>query len=161
AVERLREFLSRRGVTVGASGLALALSANAVQSAPLGLATTSTSAALTGAALHSVTTIGTTKALAMTTLQKIAVTATITAAVGVGIYESRQAAQTAEQLQALQQRHAPMKEQLSQVSQERDQAAAQLAAVREENETLRASLVDLPKLRGEVARLRENARDLA
>ena len=40
AVERLREFLAQRGVVVGASGLALALSANAVQSAPLGLATT-------------------------------------------------------------------------------------------------------------------------
>src|SRR5204863_3821170 len=52
AVERLREFLSHRGVSVGASGLALALSANAVQSAPLGLATAiSISAALTGTAL--------------------------------------------------------------------------------------------------------------
>ena len=158
AVERLREFLSQRGVTVGASGLALALSANAVQSAPLGLAITSTSAALTGAALHSVTTVGTTKALAMTTLQKVAITATITAAVGVGIYENRQAAKAGEQLQALQQLHAPLLGQVSQLSQERDQAAAQLAAVREENETLRASVVELPKLRGEVARLRENTR---
>src|SRR4051794_35188910 len=32
AVERLREYFSRRGVTVGASGLGLALSAHAVQS---------------------------------------------------------------------------------------------------------------------------------
>ena len=161
AVERLREFLARRGVTVGASGLALALSANAVQSAPLGLATISTSVALAGAALPGIITVGTTKALAMTTLQKIAITATVTAAVGVGIYESRQAAQTREQFQALQQHQASLKEQASQLAQERDQVAAQLVATREENEALRASVVELPKLRGEVARLRENARDLA
>ena len=38
AVERLRAFFSKRGVTTGASGLVLFISANAVQSAPVGLA---------------------------------------------------------------------------------------------------------------------------
>src|SRR5207248_3074923 len=51
AVERLREFFSKRGVAVGASGLVSVLSANAVQAAPLGLsATISTGAALSAAA---------------------------------------------------------------------------------------------------------------
>ena len=161
AVERLREFLARRGVTVGASGLALAISANAVQSAPLGLAAVSATAALTGAALHTVTAAGTTQTLAMTTLQKIAITATLTAAVGLGIYEGRQATQARQQFQALEQRHAPLAEQLNQLAQERDQAAAQLAAARQENESLRAGAAELPKLRGEVARLRESARESA
>src|SRR6266581_3621866 len=40
AVERLREFFAKRGVTVGASGLAVVISANAVQAAPVGLAVT-------------------------------------------------------------------------------------------------------------------------
>ncbi len=35
AVERLREFFSKRNVTIGASGLAVLISANAVQSAPV------------------------------------------------------------------------------------------------------------------------------
>ena len=49
AVERLREFLSKRGVTVGASGLVVVISANAVQAAPAGLAATiSTAAVLAG-----------------------------------------------------------------------------------------------------------------
>jgi len=39
AVERLREFFSKRNVTVGAGGLVVLISANAVQSAPVGLAT--------------------------------------------------------------------------------------------------------------------------
>ena len=34
AVERLREFFAKRGVTVGASGLVVVISANAVQAAP-------------------------------------------------------------------------------------------------------------------------------
>ena len=38
AVERLREFFSKRNVTIGASGLAVLISANAVQAAPIRLA---------------------------------------------------------------------------------------------------------------------------
>jgi RNA polymerase sigma factor (sigma-70 family) len=40
AVERLREFFAKRGVTVGASGLVAVILANAVQAAPVGLALT-------------------------------------------------------------------------------------------------------------------------
>ena len=39
-MERLREFFVKRGVTVGASGLVLVISANAIQAAPIGLADT-------------------------------------------------------------------------------------------------------------------------
>jgi RNA polymerase sigma factor (sigma-70 family) len=162
AVERLRELLAQRGVGVGSSGLALALSANAVQSAPLGLvATISTAAALAGPAVHAVTTVATTKALAMTTLQKIVITATITAAVGVAIYQTRQVTQAREQRQVLQMGEEPLKEQLRRLAQERDDAAKQLAAAREENQSLRAGVAELPKLRGEVGRLRDSARQLA
>jgi hypothetical protein len=45
AIERIREFFARRGVTVGASGLAAVLSANAIQAAPAGLAVTISAAA--------------------------------------------------------------------------------------------------------------------
>jgi RNA polymerase sigma factor (sigma-70 family) len=49
AVERLREFFAKRGVTIGASGLVVVISAHAIQSAPAGLAATiSTAAALAG-----------------------------------------------------------------------------------------------------------------
>src|SRR2546428_2967190 len=50
AVERLREFFAKRGVTVGASGLAVVISANAVQAAPIGLAVTISSMTLAGVA---------------------------------------------------------------------------------------------------------------
>ncbi|PYI82898.1 MAG: hypothetical protein DME26_16185 [Verrucomicrobia bacterium] len=40
AVERLREFFAKHGVSLGASGLVVVIAANAVQAAPVGLALT-------------------------------------------------------------------------------------------------------------------------
>ena len=106
AVERLREFFSKRNITIGASGLAVLISANAVQSAPIGLAVTiSAAAVLTGTAVSTSTVITATKAIAMTTLQKTAITALLAAAVGTGIFEAHQAAQLRNQVQILQQQH--------------------------------------------------------
>src|SRR6185295_10551324 len=52
AVERLREFLAKRGVSIAESGLVVVISANAVHAAPLGLVTTiSAAAALVGTTL--------------------------------------------------------------------------------------------------------------
>ena len=80
AVERLREFFTKSGVTVGASGLALAISDHAVQEAPVGLAVTiSTATALAG----KTATVG--KAMAMTTLQKTLVAAAFVTAVSLGV----------------------------------------------------------------------------
>ncbi len=71
AVERLREFFSKRNVTIGAGGLAVLISANAVQSAPIGLAAAiSTAAVFAGTAVHTSTVIAATKAIAMTTTPK-------------------------------------------------------------------------------------------
>ncbi len=104
AVERLREFFAKRGVVVGTSGLAIAISASAVHAAPQGLAAAITSAAaLTGATLAASATATTTKAIAMTTLQKTLVTATIAVLAGVGIYEAREISALRRQVQSLEQ----------------------------------------------------------
>ncbi|MBI2928345.1 MAG: sigma-70 family RNA polymerase sigma factor [Verrucomicrobia bacterium] len=97
AVERLREFFAKRGVTVGASGLAVVISANAVQAAPVGLAVAiSSAAALAGTTLTTAAAATVMKAFAMTTLQKTIIGATLVAALRVGIhsYKSRQASVT-------------------------------------------------------------------
>src|SRR5437762_119535 len=72
AVERLREFFAKRGVTVGASGLVIVISANAVQAAPveLALAISTAAAALAETTITATATVTATKAIAMTTLQK-------------------------------------------------------------------------------------------
>ena len=94
AVERLREFFSKRNVTIGASGLAVLISANAVQAAPVGLAATiSAAAVLAGTAVSTSTVIAATKTIAMTTLQKTLIGATLAAAAGTGIFEAHQASQ--------------------------------------------------------------------
>jgi RNA polymerase sigma factor (sigma-70 family) len=48
AVERLREFFSKRGVAIGGSGLVLLISANAIQASPAGLAAAITASAFGG-----------------------------------------------------------------------------------------------------------------
>jgi hypothetical protein len=50
AVEKLRRFFAKRGIVLTATSVVGAISANAVQAAPVGLAGTISSAALTGAA---------------------------------------------------------------------------------------------------------------
>jgi len=86
AVDRLREFFTKRNVTIGAGGLAVLISANAVQSAPVGLTSAISTAVLAGTAATSTATI-TTKIIIMTTLQKTLVAASCIALAGTGIYE--------------------------------------------------------------------------
>jgi RNA polymerase sigma factor (sigma-70 family) len=66
AVERLREYFTKRNLSLGASGLVALISTHAVQAAPAGLAATiSTSAALAGTTLAAATTATITKAVGM------------------------------------------------------------------------------------------------
>ncbi len=80
AVERLREFFAQHGVNVGASGLVVVISANAVQAAPVGLAATLTTASLASAAVGTGTTLTLLKFMAMTKL-KLTVAAALLAVV--------------------------------------------------------------------------------
>jgi len=162
AVERLREFFAKRGVTAGASGLVVVISANAVQAAPAGLAVTiSTSAALAGGAVQTSTALAATKAIAMTTLQKTIIGTTLAAVVSTSIYEARQNFRLREQNQTLQQQQAPLIGQIQRLAHERDDANSKLDALQQENEHLRRDTAELAKLRGEIARLRNDSRDLA
>src|SRR5687768_3122987 len=131
AIEHLRAFFAKRGVTVGASGIVVVISGNAVQAAPVGLVLTiSTAAALGGTTLAATATA--TKAIAMTVTQKVLVAATLFAAVGTGIYEAHEASTLRSQVQTLRQQ-APSAEQIQQLTNDRDDANGQLAALRDEN----------------------------
>ncbi len=154
ALERLRAEFNRRGVTTTAVALAAAVSTNAVSVGPVGLAATLSTAALTGTTLTTAATATATKAIAMTTLQKTIIAVALTAAVGVGIYEARQASRLRTQLEMLQQQQPPATEQNQQLTKDRDDALRQLAALRDENEHLNRNTAELAKLRGEVGRLR-------
>lgn len=127
AVERLRYVFAQRGIAVGASGLVMLISANAVQAAPIGLALTiSTVAVLGGTTVVTSASATITKALAMTTLQKTLITVAITAAVGTAIYEARQASILRTEVRTLQQQQGPLAGQIEQLQRERDDALKRL-----------------------------------
>jgi RNA polymerase sigma factor (sigma-70 family) len=155
AVERLRTALARRGVAVGAGALVAVLSAHAVQAAPVGLAVSvCTAATLAGTAVPASAAMTATQILAMTTIQKTVVAATLLLAVGTGIHQAQQAATLRGQVKTLQQQQTTRPGSVAQLIRERDEAVARQTALQEENERLRQATVELPKLRGEVARLR-------
>lgn len=139
AVERLREFFLNQKITIGASGLVVLISANAVQPAPVGLSAVIVTA-----------TSGITATLGMTMIHKILAAGFAAAAIGSGIYSIH----LQKQIGALQQQQASLNQQLAQLSQERDDAKNQLVALQQENEQLNANKNELLKLRGEVSRSR-------
>ena len=155
ALERLRAEFNRRGVKTSAVALSSVLSVNAASVAPIGLATSLSTAALAGTTLATVT-----QAIAMTTLQKAILGTTLAVAVGTGLYEAREASNLRNQVQTLRQQQVPLAGQLQQVQRERDGASRQLTASRDENERLNRNAIELLRLRGEVARLRSDARAL-
>jgi tetratricopeptide (TPR) repeat protein len=160
AVEQLREFFVKRKVTIGASGLAVLVSANAVQSAPVGLALTiSTAAALTGTAASTSTIIAATKTIAMTTLQKTLVATTLSIVAGVGIYEARQAAQLRDQNQTVQQTQATLTGQIQQLQKELEKGTNTISWLKRELAKNESNNAELLKLRGELGVVRNQLAD--
>lgn len=156
AVERLREFLARRGVAVGASGLAVVISANAVQAAPAGLAAAIATSALAGAAAVSASTfVATTKIITMTTLQKALFAVTVAALAGVTVYQARQTSELRRQIQSQQAQPASLTAQIQQLRHERDDATNRLAALAGELAQAKKQPAEVLKLRGEVGSLRQ------
>jgi len=153
AVEKLREFFSKQKITVGASGLAVLISANAVQAAPAGLATTiSATAILAGTAVHTSTIIAATKTIAMTTFQKTLIAAALTAAIGTGIFEAHQNSQLREQNELLTQ-------QIASPQTNHESFSNRIADSGEAKRLSNDQLNELLKLRGEISVLQSEAND--
>jgi RNA polymerase sigma factor (sigma-70 family) len=162
AIERLRAFLGKRGVSVGAGGLVTLLSTHAIQGAPAGLVgTVAAGALLTSSALSVPTALSITKAIAMTTTQKIVIAALAAGALAVGVYQTRQISHLRARVDNSSgdsAQVAALSNQVHELQAERDRATGSLAALSAENETLKKKPADVLKLRGEVGRLRqENA----
>ncbi|MCI0533983.1 MAG: sigma-70 family RNA polymerase sigma factor [Verrucomicrobiales bacterium] len=158
AVERLRDFFAKRGLTVGASGLVVVISSNAAQAAPAGLAITISSAALLVSKSATATAVAT-KAIVMTTLQKTVIGLALAAAVGTGIYEARQVSRLRGEMQTLQRQHAVILEENDRLTQAREDTASRLAMIAERIGKKEAFPAELLKLRGEVSRLGAELRE--
>lgn len=154
AVERLRDFLTKRGVTVGASGLAVVISANAVQAAPIGLAAVISSTAVAAGTLLATTTITTQTTMNWITAKSISAIIAAAVAAGTGTYLVQQ--HTAEQLRSENQRLVAGRQALAK---ERDDALAVAAANVDELKRRESDKAELMRLRGEVSQLRRQAKD--
>jgi hypothetical protein len=162
ALERLRGHLARRGITTTAAALSTALCANAVQTAPSGLVVVASSAAMRAAiTFQASTAISATKMIAMTTLQKALLVATLTVAIGTGIHEACRSTSFQEQAQALRLQQESLAEQNRQLAEDRDEASNRLAAAQADISQIQSSLLEVARLRAEVAKLRVDSRELA
>jgi RNA polymerase sigma factor (sigma-70 family) len=162
AVERLRAFFSRHGVTTGAAGLAALLSAHSVQSAPIGLGSAiTTAAAISGTALQTTTALGISKTVAMTALQKTIITSVLATAVGASLYEASRASAARAEAEEARRQQSPMAAQVSQLTEERDEALKRLDATVQDLAQSRRSIEELPRLRAENSRLRGDLQSLA
>ncbi len=149
AVDRLREFLAQRGVTVGAGGLVVVISTNAVLMAPAGL-----SAAITSAVCATVATTTLTHAaiITMNWINAKSAAAILGAAIlaGTGTYFVQN-----QRLSLAEARQRELLNQQTQLAAARDEALATAQAKNQEIERLRKDAADLARLRNDVTQLRQ------
>jgi RNA polymerase sigma factor (sigma-70 family) len=148
ALEKLRKFFGKRGVTLSAAAIAAAVSGNAVQSAPVGLAAVITAGALSGTAVTTAALLAATKAIAMTTLQKTAVTAALVVTVGAGVFEAHENSRLRAKYRTLQDQQAPLAAQVQSLQHERDDATNRLADLTRELAHGKGGNLELLQLRG-------------
>jgi RNA polymerase sigma factor (sigma-70 family) len=154
ALDKLRTFLARRGITTTAA-LATVLSANAVQVAPIGLASTLTTASLAGVATATGTTVTLLKIATMTKLQLSAISALVIAGVATPLVIQHQAQAS------LRQQNRALLEQNAQLAADGDRFSNELAQAKSAQTSANEQLNELLKLRGEVGSLRRQTNDLA
>ncbi len=154
ALEKLRATLTKSGVTLGVTAIAGAVTANAIQAAPVALATTITAAALTGTSLTLAT-------IAMTTLQKIAVTAALTVTIGAGIYEAKQASDARDTISQLQAEQSPLTNNLATLRAENEKLSQAVAEANNQKKLTQAQFNELMKLRGQTGQAQTAVQELA
>jgi len=158
ALDKLRDLLSQRGITTTATALSVLLCANAVQTAPVGLAAAiSSAAALSGTTIAATATAS--KAIAMTTLQKTLITLTIVVA-GVAtptVIQHRAQVKLRAENQSLRQQV----EQLTQLTAENERLSNGVAESKHDAPPQSGPPRELLRLRGEVGSLRRQNQELA
>jgi len=152
ALDKLREVLNGRGVTLTAATLGTVLIAESVTAAPVGLALSVASGALTAASTGAAFSL--VKLMTLTKLQWAVVSALAVVAVGIPLSQNNSLTRLREENNALQ-------SQTRDLSQLRDenQRLAKLQADADELARLRKEHSELLQLRGEVTSLRNRRRE--
>jgi len=161
ALEKLRSLLAKRGVTLGVTAIAGAVTANAVTAAPVALVSTITAAALTGTATTAATILTITKIITMTTLQKIAVTAALTVTIAGGLYAAKQAQDARNEIAELKAERMPLTNSLAELTAENQKLSNALAEVKHQQKLTQSQFNELLKLRGQAGQAQTAVTELA
>src|SRR5919109_2632098 len=150
ALESLRGYLTRRGVTLSSTALAATLTGSAVQTAPAALAGTISAGVIAGATVAAGSTFSLLNLMSMTKMKAGLLSAAVLVGAGTPILVQQQS------LSGLRAENQALRDQSQQLEQLRTENR-QLAGLRldwEELERLRNEIAELHRLRAEVARLR-------
>ena len=163
ALEKLRVILARRGVSSSTAALAAVFAANAVSAAPAGLAVNIAGAAVATAATTAGTTLTVLKIMGMTKLKLGIVSAVVLATVATPlVLQYRSQVKLQETNELLQRQNQTLTAQVQPLAEENQRLSNLLArAAASEVATERNPSNELLRLRGEVARLRGDSRELA
>lgn len=158
ALEKLRAFLSGRGVTLSAGGLSTALAAQAVQAAPTGLVASVATASLAGAVVAGGAALTVFEIMSMTKVKvAMASAAAVVAIVTPAVIQHQTARELRDQNQFLAKQHEQAQAHLEQFrAAEAGVAGSQPSA--EDLERMQKERSELLRLRAEVARLRQDLR---
>ena len=166
AVERLRHFLSRRGITSSSSMLATALVANAVQPAPAAVVSLAPLLAIKGAAAVSasstvqILTEGALEMIAWSKVKFAAGAAVLCLAGGTVTVGVKYARETAEHSQLTERQNALTRASTT-ARAEDAQVNEEVARIERENAALRQQAQEIHRLRAQVSQLNAQRRDLA
>ncbi|MGI8965013.1 MAG: sigma factor-like helix-turn-helix DNA-binding protein, partial [Limisphaerales bacterium] len=151
AVEKLREFFTKRNINIGASGLVVLISANAVQAAPIGLI-----AIISTAVTATTITIATHTTMHWINFKSVAAILAAAVATGTGTHFLQQ-----RETNRLRNENQMLIAQQTQLSAGRDAAVALSSHNTDELERQEKNYSELLRLRGEVGLLRKQSSGLA
>jgi RNA polymerase sigma factor (sigma-70 family) len=154
ALERLRASLCGKGVSLSTATLAALVSAQAVVATPIGLLASASTAALSGGAVGGQVIGATLKFLIMSKLKIGAVSALVAAAVVVPVLIHQN------HIARLRDDNNALRQHLAEMRSENDKLLSRPASANQRPEVADAERSELLRLRGEVSRLRRDAREL-
>jgi RNA polymerase sigma factor (sigma-70 family) len=159
ALDKLRGLLARRGVTSTSAALVLVLGANTVAAAPAGMAATIAGAAIAGTAAGTGGTLTILKLMAMSKLKVGLISAVVVAGVATPlVIQNHTQAKLRAENQDLRQQNTQLAEQMTPLVTENARLSNLIAQTTGGRPVQESQSNELLKLRGEVARLRQDAR---
>jgi len=160
ALDKLRGLLARRGVTSTSAALVAILGTHTVAAAPVGMAMNIAGAAISGTAASTGTTLTILKLMAMSKLKLGLIGALVVAGVATPlIIQNQSQAKLRAENQELRQQSNKLAEQMSPLAAENLRLSNLVAQTTDSQSVQQGQSNELLKLRGEVARLRQDARE--